>query len=80
MKLIDDKIRWIIRRKVEGSLTTAQIAELQGVDQSRIRQLWLEFRNTGKVPTLKEPAGQDRSDLWFRIIFAVASHSLLDWV
>ncbi|MGC8559026.1 MAG: hypothetical protein ACP5NC_08600, partial [Nitrososphaeria archaeon] len=50
MKLTDDKIRWIIRRKVDGSLTTAQIAELQGVDQSRVRQLWREFRNTGKVP------------------------------
>ncbi|MDG7039865.1 MAG: hypothetical protein JRN66_01195, partial [Nitrososphaerota archaeon] len=60
MKLTDDKIRWIIRRKVDGGMTTAQIAELQGVDQSRIRQLWLEFRNTGKVPALKEPGRPKR--------------------
>ncbi|MCL4344043.1 MAG: hypothetical protein JRN26_04925 [Nitrososphaerota archaeon] len=53
MKLTDDKIRWIIRRKIDGSMTTKQIAEAQGVDQSRVRQLWLEFRNNGKVPTLK---------------------------
>ncbi|MCL4339847.1 MAG: IS481 family transposase, partial [Thaumarchaeota archaeon] len=61
MKLTDDKIRWIIRRKADGSMTTAQIAELQGVDQSRIRQLWLEFRNTGKVPAIKEPGRPKRA-------------------
>lgn len=52
-KLTDGKIRWIVRQKLKDELTTGEIASLQGVSPSRIRQLWLAYRRLGGVPTLK---------------------------
>ena len=39
VKLTDRKIRWIIREKSKDVLSTAEIARLQNVSESRVRQL-----------------------------------------
>ena len=39
VKLTDRKIRWIIRKKSRDVLSTADIARLQNVSESRVSQL-----------------------------------------
>jgi len=57
--LTDIKIKWIIVQKSRGRLSMSQIALLQRVSESRVRQLWSEYRKTRRVPTLKK-AGRPR--------------------
>lgn len=56
VKLTDRKIRWIVREKEKGVLSTGDIARLQNVSESRIRQLWCQYRQSGRqVPSLSSP-------------------------
>ena len=55
VKLTPAKVRWIIREKDRGELTTEQIARIQRITPRRVNQLWREYRDTGKLPVLKEP-------------------------
>ena len=41
----DRKIRWIIREKTKGILSTNDIALLQNVNRSRISQIWCHYKN-----------------------------------
>ncbi|MGC8558416.1 MAG: IS481 family transposase, partial [Nitrososphaeria archaeon] len=54
MILTDTKIKWIVKQKSRGRLSTNQIALLQHISESRVRQLWSEYKKTGKMPTLKK--------------------------
>ena len=60
-KLTDQKIRWIIRAKMKEILSTNDIALLQNVSGSRIRQIWRQYRNTMTVPILAKPGRPSRS-------------------
>ena len=60
-KLTDQKIRWIIRAKMKKILSTNDIALLQNVSGSRIRQIWRQYRNTMTVPILAKPGRPSRS-------------------
>ena len=60
-KLTDQKIRWIIREKMKEILSTNDIALLQNVSGSRIRQIWRQYRNTMTVPILAKPGRPSRS-------------------
>ena len=60
-KLTDQKIRWIIRAKMKEILSTNDIALLQNVSGSRIRQIWRQYRNTMTVPILANPGRPSRS-------------------
>lgn len=55
VKLTDRKIRWIIEEKSKDVLSTADIARLQNVSESRVRQLLCEYRKTGYIHNLKKP-------------------------
>ena len=44
-KLTDRKIRWIIREKMKEILSTNDIALLQNVSGSRIRQIWSQVQD-----------------------------------
>ncbi|MGC1931260.1 MAG: hypothetical protein WA667_20000 [Candidatus Nitrosopolaris sp.] len=44
--MTDRKIRWIIREKMKKILSTNDIALSQNVSESRIRQIWCQYRNT----------------------------------
>ena len=54
MTLTNRKIEWIIGQKTAGKLSTNDIALLQNVHPSRVRQLWAEYIKTGEVPQLKK--------------------------
>jgi hypothetical protein len=45
-KLSDRKIRWIIREKMKEVLSTNDIALLQNVSRSRVRQIWCHYKET----------------------------------
>ena len=60
-KLTDRKIRWIVRQKMKEILSTNDIALLQNVSGSRIRQLWLYYRITNTVPILTKPGKPSRN-------------------
>jgi hypothetical protein len=53
VKLTARKIKWIIREKTKGILSTNDIALLQNVDESRIRQIWCHYKNAKTIPTLR---------------------------
>lgn len=55
VKLTDRKIRWIIKEKSKDVLSTADIARLQNVSESRVRQLISEYRKTGYIRNLNKP-------------------------
>ena len=55
VKLTDRKIRWIIKEKSRDVLSTADIARLQNVSESRVRQLLCEYRKTGYIHVLIKP-------------------------
>jgi putative transposase len=57
--LNESKIKWIVEQKSRGRLSTRETALLQHISESRVRQLWSEYRKTGRVPTLKK-AGRPR--------------------
>jgi hypothetical protein len=59
-KLTDRKIRWIIREKMKEILSTKDIALLQNVSASRIRQIWCRYRITKTVPILAKPGRPSR--------------------
>jgi putative transposase len=61
VKLTEKKVKWIIREKKKGAITTRDIARLQGVSESRVRQLWCEYRKSGQVPTLANPGRPHRT-------------------
>src|SRR5215471_3094080 len=60
-KLSDRKIRWIIREKMKGVLSTNDIALLQNVSRSRVRQIWCQYRITKTIPILAKPGRPSRS-------------------
>jgi putative transposase len=59
-KLTDRKIRWIIREKTKGILSTNDIALLQNVNRSRISQIWRHYKNANTVPILGKPGRPSR--------------------
>ena len=60
-KLTDRKIRWIIREKMKEILSTNDIALLQNVSGSRIRQIWSQVQDdkdgTGNLQSLEDRLG-----------------------
>lgn len=52
VKLNPKKIKWILRQKERGELSTAQIAAIQRVTPRRVNQLRQDYRNTGEMPVL----------------------------
>jgi hypothetical protein len=60
-KLTDRKIRWIIREKMKEIHSTKDIALLQNVGGSRIRQIWHYYRITKTLPILAKPGRPSRS-------------------
>lgn len=59
-KLTDRKIRWIVREKTKGILSTNDIALLQNVNRSRIRQIWCHYKNTTTIPLLRRSGRPSR--------------------
>jgi putative transposase len=59
-KLTDRKIRWIVREKTKGILSTNDIALLQNVNRSRIRQIWCHYKNTRTIPLLRRSGRPSR--------------------
>jgi putative transposase len=55
VKLTDRKVRWIIKEKSKAVLSTADIARLQNISESRVRQLLCEYRKMGYIHTLNKP-------------------------
>jgi hypothetical protein len=51
-KLNDRKVWWIIREKMKDVLSTNDIALLQNVSSSRIRQIWCHYKITKTIPIL----------------------------
>lgn len=45
-----------------GEGTKKQIADLENISQSRISQLWNEYKDTGEIPELKD-AGRPQEPL-----------------
>ena len=60
-ELTDRKITWIIREKMKEILSTKDIALLQNVRASRIRQISWRYRITKTVPILAKPGRPSRS-------------------
>jgi putative transposase len=60
VKLTDRKIRWIIREKKKEILSTNDIALLQNVSGSRIRQIWCYYKIASTVPLLRRPGRPSR--------------------
>jgi putative transposase len=60
VKLTDRKIRWIIREKTKGILSTNDIALLQNVNRSRISQIWCHYKTAKTVPILGKPRRPSR--------------------
>ena len=60
-KLTDRKIRWIIKEKMKKILSTNDIALLQNVSRSRVRQIWCHYKITRRVPILAKPGRPSRS-------------------
>ena len=49
-KLDESKVNWIVRKKREGSMTNAQIAESMNVSAIWVKKLWSRYRNcTGAI-------------------------------
>ena len=67
VKLTDRKIRWIIREKSKDVLSTAEIARLQNVSESRVRQLLSEYRKTGYIHILNKPGRPLRNVSCFEV-------------
>lgn len=55
IKLTDRKMSWIIKEKSKGVLSTADMARLPNVSESRVRQLTSEYRKTGYIHALNKP-------------------------
>lgn len=51
VKLLDKKIRWIVRH-VGKDMTTKQSAEAYNISIKRVQQLIQEYKETGRVPHL----------------------------
>jgi hypothetical protein len=60
-KLTDRKIRWFISQKMKEILSTNDIALLQNVSGSRIRQIWCHYRITKTIPILAKPGRPSRN-------------------
>ena len=72
VKLTDRKIRWIIREKEKGVLSTFDIARLQNISESRVRQLWCQYKASRTVPALGSP-GRPRRAITGEQVSAVLS-------
>ncbi len=48
-KLDESKVDWIVRRKREGKMTTAEIAAAIGVSSIWVKKLWARYKNAGKI-------------------------------
>jgi len=59
-KLTDRKIRWIVREKLKGILSTNDLALLQNVTESRIRQIWCHYKNTMTILLLRRSGRPSR--------------------
>lgn len=53
-KLNERKIEWIIREKTNGEITTKNIAKIQKISESRVYQIWRQFKKTGNIPLLRK--------------------------
>ncbi len=60
-------VRWIIREKSMDVLSTADIARLQNVSESRVRQFMSEYRRTGNIHVLNKPGRQLRNVSCFEV-------------
>mgnify|MGYP001058940899 CR=1 FL=1 len=56
-KLDEGKVRWIIREKAQGRLSTGEIAMVQRVSHRWVERLWQRYRSTGLMP-LPKPSGR----------------------
>ena len=75
VKLTDRKIRWIIREKTKGILSTNDIALLQNVNRSRISQIWCRYKKNAKtVPILGKPGRPSRSTTNEEISAAIGTY------
>jgi hypothetical protein len=72
--LTDRKIRWIIREKMKEILSTNDIALLQNVSESRIRQIWSQYRMTKTVPVLAKPGTPPRSITYEEILAVIGTY------
>ena len=61
-KLNERQIKWMIKELKKGKRTQEQISNIQDVTQGRISQLWNEYKQTGKIPKLKQ-AGRPKEPL-----------------
>lgn len=75
VKLNPKKIKWILKQKERGGLSTAQIAKIQRVTPRRVKQLWQEYRNTGEVPVLKEAGRPSEVVISSKIEAVLRAHS-----
>ncbi len=76
MKLTDRKIRWMIREKIKGILSTRDIARLQSVTESRVRQLWSEYGKSGIIPSLNKPGRPRRIVSNEEVSAVIAMHKM----
>ena len=54
MKLDEKAIKWIIREKEKGT-PTKEIAEIEGISERRVNQIYKQYKETGEIPKLKKP-------------------------
>jgi len=54
VRLTNKKIRWIIKRKVEGEKTNDQIATAMKITPRRVQQLYQKYNATGTIPKLNK--------------------------
>jgi len=60
-KLNQKKIKWIIKQKNEG-MSNEEIAFLQKISTRRVKQIYQQYKETKRIPTLKKP-GRKRKDI-----------------
>mgnify|MGYP000412654397 CR=1 FL=1 len=69
MKLDEKAIGWIIREKKKGT-PTKEIAEIGRNIRKRVNQIYKRYKETGRIPELRNP-GRPRKELLDREIEAI---------
>jgi len=49
----NEQIEWIIKAKINGKFTNKEIADVQGISVSRVKQLYREYKSTGVIHAKK---------------------------
>ena len=62
-KLDESKVNWIIKKKREGSMTNAQIAESMNVSAIWVKKLWSRYRNCPSIITYPLKMGRPENSL-----------------